>query len=238
MDLALLVDRDADTRQMYAEYLRQSAYQTDEAEDGREALAKALSLRPSVIVTETRLPGMSGLELCRLLRQDTLTRSIPIIIVTADGAPTHVEVAEAAGADAVLVKPCLPEDLGAAIARLLTASRELKAKARTLHQNVAARVTKTQALIQRTEASAEASSHRMALSRVHQRGATSNPPAAPPSLICPTCFQPMRYVTSQIGGVSERHPEQWDHFECPSCREMFEYRHRTRKLRASNPLRS
>src|SRR5689334_17034729 len=72
--VALLVDGDPDTRRMYAEYLAQSSYLIDEAEDGREALAKALAATHDVIVTETRLPGISGLDLCVLLRQDPATR--------------------------------------------------------------------------------------------------------------------------------------------------------------------
>jgi CheY-like chemotaxis protein len=234
MALALLVDRDPDTRLMYAEYLRMLAFHTDEAEDGREALAKALSLQPSVIVTDTRLPGMSGLELCRVLRNDALTRSIPIIVVTGDGFEANLKLAKAAGADAVLVKPCLPEDLCVEVQRLLSKSQELRAHARTLHEQVGAQVAISHTLVERTETN----TRKMALSRVHQRGTTSNPPTAPPSLRCPTCDQPMRYIASQIGGVSERHTEQWDHFECASCHGAFEYRHRTRKLRLSDPLRS
>src|SRR5215212_8640258 len=72
--LALLVDRDVDTRQMYAEYLRLSAYTIEEAEDGRDALAKCISLLPDILITETRLPGMDGFQLCNLLRNDATTK--------------------------------------------------------------------------------------------------------------------------------------------------------------------
>jgi len=69
------------------------------------------------------------------------------------------------------------------------------------------------------------------LSRVHERRATSVPPLAPPALVCPACDAPMTYVTRRIGGVSERHPEQWDYFDCARCRSFFEYRQRSRKMR-------
>jgi len=69
------------------------------------------------------------------------------------------------------------------------------------------------------------------LSRVHERRATSVPPLAPPALVCPACDAPMTYVTSRIGGVSERHPEQWDYFVCEHGCGTFQYRQRTRKLR-------
>ena len=73
--LALLVDRDPDSRQMYAEFLRHAAYEVEQAEDGREALAKAISQRPHVIITETQLPGIDGYRLCELLRTDAATQS-------------------------------------------------------------------------------------------------------------------------------------------------------------------
>ena len=82
--LALLVDRDQDTRQMYAEYLKLGNWQVEEASDGREALAKAITLRPDVIVTETRLPGIDGITLCGLLRRDVATSTIPVVFVTGD----------------------------------------------------------------------------------------------------------------------------------------------------------
>ena len=61
--LTLLVDRDADTRRMYAEFLILSSCSIEEAEDGREALAKAIARRPDIVVTETRLPGINGYDL-------------------------------------------------------------------------------------------------------------------------------------------------------------------------------
>lgn len=119
--LALLADHDADTRLMYGSYLRQLGFEIEEAEDGREALAKAVSRRPAVLVTETRLPGIGGVELCQLLRADAITRSIAVVVVTADAISRNAELAEAAGADAVLFKPCLPDHLADEIRRVLAA---------------------------------------------------------------------------------------------------------------------
>src|SRR5438045_2947613 len=80
----------------------------------------------TVDVTETRRPGMSVVEMCRVLRRDRLTREIPIIVVTADGLPNSISLAHAAGADAVLIKPCLPHQLHAEIERLLAACTALR----------------------------------------------------------------------------------------------------------------
>jgi two-component system, cell cycle response regulator DivK len=195
---ALLVEPDTDTRGLFAQVLRRSACDVEEAEDGREALAKALSSQPDVIVTEARLPGMSGYDLCRLLRRDGATRAIPIVVITGDVYPADVNRALAAGADAVLVKPCLPEQLLAEVRHVVQQADALRARV---------------------------------VSKTSHRRDTTDPPLAPPTLVCPICDRALRYLQSHIGGVSVRHQEQWDDFECPVCCGKFQYRHRTRRLK-------
>ena len=73
MLLALLADGDAAARRVCADHLRQWSYEIDETDDGRDALAKAIARNPSLIVTAAQLPGVSGIELCRLLRTDAVT---------------------------------------------------------------------------------------------------------------------------------------------------------------------
>jgi CheY-like chemotaxis protein len=216
----LLVDRDADTRQMYSEFLKQSAYEIDEAEDGREALAKALTRRPDVIVTETRLPGISGFDLCRLLHEDALTRHILVIVVTGDAFDSEIARARLAGAELVLVKPCLPERLAAEMFRIVTRSRQTRQDAVTAPADARQRSTDQ---VRRTP-----------LSRALRRGDTTAPPMPVPALLCPTCDQPLSYMKSHVGGVSSRHLEQWDYYECGSGCGTFQYRQRTRKLRQVN----
>jgi two-component system cell cycle response regulator DivK len=224
--LALLVDRDADTRRMYAEYLRLALCEIEEAADGREALAKAISRRPDVIVTETRLPGMSGFDLCGLLRHDTTTQEIPIVVVTADSVPSTVSRAEDAGANLVLVKPCLPEKLLEAMRQVLDHSAALRARAAVTREKLAGQLTRSEELLQRSRKGGK-----KPLSRAYERHDTVTPPIEPPALICPTCDEPLIYQRSHIGGVSARHSEQWDYYTCPSSCGAFQYRERTRKLR-------
>jgi len=100
--LALLVDRDPDTRKMYAEYLRLWACDVDEAGDGREALAKAITRHPDVVVTETRLPGINGFDVCQLLRRDPSTTRIPIVFVTGDAFEADLRRAERSGYSGVV----------------------------------------------------------------------------------------------------------------------------------------
>jgi len=117
--LVLLVDNDTDTREMYAEFLRLHGFDVRATGNGREALAAVSSDRPAIVITEMRLPGIDGLSLCRQLRQEAATAALPILVVTADAFAHQVELARQGGADEVLIKPCLPDDLLEAVQRLL-----------------------------------------------------------------------------------------------------------------------
>jgi CheY-like chemotaxis protein len=226
----LLVDRDSDTRRMYAEFLTLSEHcDIVEAEDGRDALAKALTRHPDVIITETRLPGLTGFDLCALLRRDSSTSSIPVIFVTGDAFEADVKRAERAGADAVLTKPCLPERLLDEVHRVLADSRELRARGAQARHAMTIQLQKSEDLIERSHATLF--KRRVILSRAHQRHDTTEPPIKPPALICPNCDLPLKYLRSHVGGVSARHSEQWDYFECSAGCGTFQYRERTRKLR-------
>jgi hypothetical protein len=137
-----------------------------------------------------------------------------------------VRRAHAAGADAVLVKPCLPETLFAEVLRLLDQSAELRERMRILRDNVSPQSGKSGALVR-----SRMLPRRPILSRTHNRLDTTEPPSAPPVLVCPECDQPLRYHRSHVGGVNARHPEQWDYFDCSNGCGTFQYRQRTRRMR-------
>jgi DNA-binding response OmpR family regulator len=184
-----------------------------EAADGRDALTKALLETPAIVITELRLPLISGFNLCEILRRDRMTETVPIVVVTSEARGAELEQVRRIGANDVMVKPTTPEALVNAVRRFLSAPE----------------------LPNATTASVRAPSRqdgtiRTALVKRHQRCVTRAPAAAPPTLLCPSCDRPLIYEQSHIGGVSARQPEQWDNFICPACG-MFEYRHRTRKLR-------
>ena len=108
---ALIVDRDADTRRMYAAYLEFASWVAEEAADGGAALTMALKRHHDAIVTASRLGYISGHDLCRMLKHDRATATTPIVFVTGEAFKSDVLRARQAGADVVLVKPCLPERL-------------------------------------------------------------------------------------------------------------------------------
>jgi CheY-like chemotaxis protein len=203
---------------MYAAGLALSGWVVDGVTDGREALAKAISYRPAAIVTETRVPRLDGFELCRLLRSDPDTQQIPILVVTGDAEERRLAAAKAAGADRVLFKPCLPDELARAIGATLNTVRDGRSRQVVTAHSAASKLM----------SSAHSQSKR------YQRSETTAPPSRPPELLCPRCDHPLMYEKSHVGGVSARHSEQWDSYECPSGCGRFQYRQRTRKLREAS----
>jgi two-component system, cell cycle response regulator DivK len=121
--LVLVVDCDAQTREMYVEWLSFSGFRVAEAAQADEAFEKAHTLQPSIITTGISLKeGGDGCMLCDRLKHDKGTREIPVLIVTAWALGGHVERARLAGCDGVLLKPCPPTTLLAEIKRLIKQS--------------------------------------------------------------------------------------------------------------------
>src|SRR5687768_11309579 len=117
--LILIVDDFQDNREMYTQYLRFNGYRVAEAVDGHDALAKAGSLHPDLIVMDLSLPGLDGWEATRRLKADPFTKDIPVIALTGHALAGHSKGAIEAGCDAFITKPCLPERLLEEIRKML-----------------------------------------------------------------------------------------------------------------------
>jgi CheY-like chemotaxis protein len=117
--LVLVVDDFQDNREMFAEYLSISGFRVAEAENGREAVDRAFSLVPDVILMDLSLPELDGWEATRRIKRDPRTRHIPVVALTGHVLADHCREAREAGCDVFLSKPCLPEVLVAEITRLL-----------------------------------------------------------------------------------------------------------------------
>jgi len=118
--IVLLVEDDLDGRRMYADWLSEAGFRVDQAHNGLQALERAFDSRPDVVVTDLNIPGIDGFELTRRLKRDARTRDVPVLAVTGYAAfASDPERARRAGCDAVLSKPCSPEDLEAAIRGLI-----------------------------------------------------------------------------------------------------------------------
>lgn len=101
----LIVDDNEDSRDLVVKALRQSGYVIVQAIDGEEALAKAFSERPDLILMDRSLPKIDGLEVTRRLRQDETFKEVPIVAITAHAMRGDREKAFAAGCDDYIAKP-------------------------------------------------------------------------------------------------------------------------------------
>ena len=118
----LLVEPDDDNRDMYVEYVTVCGFTPVAVAGGEEAVRRAW--QADAIVTALRLRGScDGIELIQRLRHDEVTKATPIIVLTACVLGADRERALAAGCDAFLPKPCLPETLVAELRRVLSLRR-------------------------------------------------------------------------------------------------------------------
>ena len=100
----LLVD-DSATALMIEQMLLARTYDLVIARDGREAVAKAASEQPDLILMDVMMPNMNGLEATRAIRALEATKRIPIIIVTTRGEDKSVEAGFASGCNDYVTKP-------------------------------------------------------------------------------------------------------------------------------------
>jgi len=104
-ELILVVDDEADIRDLLVFNLKREGYDTLEASDGAAALELARSRRPSLILLDVMLPRLDGLAVCRELGKDRSTEHIPVIMLTARGDDVDRIVGFELGADDYVVKP-------------------------------------------------------------------------------------------------------------------------------------
>ena len=125
--LILLVDDFQDGREMYAEYLTFKGIRVMTAESGEESIALALRHRPTVILMDLEMRGTHGTAAMRLLREHTHLAMVPIIAFTARAMQEDVDRAINDGFDAVIGKPCLPDDLIRILAPYLVSENAVSA---------------------------------------------------------------------------------------------------------------
>jgi CheY-like chemotaxis protein len=125
--LVLVVEDYQDAREMYGEYLRFTGFDVVEASNGYEAIDRATTLQPDIVLMDLALPKMDGWEATRLLKSDARTKDIPIVALTGHALAGHADSATRAGCDAFVTKPCLPDVLVAEIERVLGLPRRRQA---------------------------------------------------------------------------------------------------------------
>ena len=115
----LYVEDNEMNRKIVRDLLKRTKYELIEAFDGEEGVAKALELRPDLILMDIQLPKISGMEATRRLRAESTTANTPIIAITSFALSGDDQKAKEAGATAYLAKPYSPFDLLTLIRKLL-----------------------------------------------------------------------------------------------------------------------
>jgi CheY-like chemotaxis protein len=119
----LVVDDEPAIRELAQMILGDNGYSVVTAKDGTDALRKADEEMPDLIFLDVVMPGISGLEVCRILKSQAKTKSIPIVMFTVLGRNNDVKAAEAAQCDGYFLKPFTPESILAEAKRCLNASQ-------------------------------------------------------------------------------------------------------------------
>jgi signal transduction histidine kinase len=122
LPLLLIVDDEPDMRRYLASMLREN-YRVIEAPDGITAVEKAMQHKPDLMLLDVMLPGVTGLEVCRTIKERPETRAIKIIVLTARADEEAKIIALQHGADDFLIKPFSGLEVRSRIANLIRASK-------------------------------------------------------------------------------------------------------------------
>ncbi len=117
----LIVDDDAKIVELVKLYLNRDGYTVYTAYDGKEALRIARESHPDLIVLDIMLPGINGLEVCRILRSES---AVPIILLTAKTTEQDRIIGLDLGADDYVTKPFSPKELAARVRAVLRRTPE------------------------------------------------------------------------------------------------------------------
>lgn len=115
----LVVDDEPDALDLIQYNLKAAGYDVVTAEDGEEALKKARSSPPALVILDVMLPEVDGLEVCKALRREPATATVPIIMLTAKAAEIDRVLGLELGADDYVTKPFSPRELVLRVKSLL-----------------------------------------------------------------------------------------------------------------------
>ena len=120
----LIVDDNQDSRELVVKVLKTRGYRTIEAVDGEEALEKAVTERPALILMDRSIPKIDGYEVTRRLKSQEEFKDIPIVALTAHAMRGDREKALAAGCEGYISKPINVRQLPELITSYLAGKRE------------------------------------------------------------------------------------------------------------------
>ena len=118
----LVVDDEPDLVELVSYNLRKEGFEVSSSPDGEDALKKIRGGDFSLVILDLMLPGIQGMELCRMLRNDPATRRLPVIMLTAKNEEIDRIVGLEIGADDYMSKPFNPRELTARVKAVLRRS--------------------------------------------------------------------------------------------------------------------
>jgi phosphate regulon transcriptional regulator PhoB len=128
----LIVDDEPDILELISYNLKKEGFHLSTALDGEDALTKVRTDHFDLIILDLMLPGIHGIELCRILRNNPKTAHIPIIMLTARGEESDKVHGLETGADDYMTKPFSPKELIARVKAILRRSKERTTEDRTI----------------------------------------------------------------------------------------------------------
>jgi phosphate regulon transcriptional regulator PhoB len=120
----LIVDDEPDIVELVSYNLTKEGFEVDSALDGAEALNRVRKGNFDFIILDLMLPGIQGMEICRILRSDPRTKNIPIIMLTAKGEEVDKVLGLEMGADDYITKPFSPRELLARVKSVMRRTSE------------------------------------------------------------------------------------------------------------------
>jgi len=119
----LIVEDEADIRDLLAFHLEREGYQVSKSRSGADALRQVKASPPDLILLDIMLPELDGLEVCRRLRRESATAALPIVMLTAKGDEVDRVLGLELGADDYIVKPFSPKEVVARVRAVLRRAR-------------------------------------------------------------------------------------------------------------------
>jgi two-component system phosphate regulon response regulator PhoB len=120
MTSILVVDDDQDIRELVAFKLEQLGFEVHAEADGETGLAAVMQLQPDLVLLDWMMPKLTGVEVCKMLREGSEHSGVPVILLTARAQEADIERGFAAGADDYIVKPFSPRELASRVEAVLS----------------------------------------------------------------------------------------------------------------------
>ena len=115
----VVIEDEPDIREVIKHNLSREGYQVYSSSDGENGLQLVKKESPDIVLLDLMLPGLDGLEVCRKIKADPVTRSITVIMVTAKGEESDIVLGLGIGADDYVTKPFSPKELVARVKAVL-----------------------------------------------------------------------------------------------------------------------